>query len=396
MSGTKHVVDLGPRAELAPLFSYPANCHEVCFLPQTLEDTIRLYIRASLDRDLFHASSVAVRANGDRILAEISGDAAAPYANMLPRFLAAGALGLTASRQLNADNKWRYNWRFLLPLGLPMVRHRTVQLLHFPPDYVLSRDQDYLAAHTTTRWAELLTVNGVAATDTSLYQNIVDIAPIAAPSDDGRNLEGVYAYYTDYITGLLRLWLPTSTKAVRPMVAFGSPVRDWLKTHGHASLKVMAVGTATVAGDLQAPTLAANHPSFIYNAAERLSDDPKTAEDERLPVLAHIMREDLIAANWQVLMGATPEADPKATLDACAARWTDAARQQDIYDLTRQQVLQKTPQTSRLALRFPQPSATFLSLTHEPAQRKRLDDKVAALREELGALDGREPHDIVA
>ena len=73
------------------LFSFPANCHEVCFLPQTLEDTIRLYIRASLDRDLFHASSVAVRANGDRILAEISGDAAAPYADMLPRFLTVGA-----------------------------------------------------------------------------------------------------------------------------------------------------------------------------------------------------------------------------------------------------------------------------------------------------------------
>src|SRR6185436_7545714 len=142
MSGTKEVVDLGPRSAVAPLFSYPPNCHEICFLTQTLEDTVRLYIRSSLDRDLFHTSTVAVRVDNDRVLVELTGAAAVPYASMLPRFLAISQLALDASLEINDDKKWRYNWRFFLPLGIAMARHRTVQLLHFPPDYVLSRDQD--------------------------------------------------------------------------------------------------------------------------------------------------------------------------------------------------------------------------------------------------------------
>jgi hypothetical protein len=396
VSATTEIVDLGPKAAVAQLFSHPPNCHEICFLPQSLEETIALYIRSSLARDLYTDSTVVVRAEGKRVLAEISGEAAAPYAAMLGPFLAAGAQALGASQDVHKNKKWRYNWRFLLPLGLSMARHRSVQLLHFPPDYVLTRDQDYLSASTTMRWAELLIVNGVPARDVPLYQNIIDIAPIAAPSDDGKNLDGVYIYYAEYVVALLKLWLPTPDSVTKPMVAFGSPVRDWLKSHYHAKMKVLSLETIAITPELRVPTLAANHPSFIYNAVSRLKDDPNTPADERMPVLMRIMQEDLVAANWQAVMGETPSANPQTTLDACTKKWSSAAKQQQIQELVRSQVLGETPQQpAKLAPHFPVPPGTKLWLEHEPVRQRAIDDKVEALRRELGALDGREPHDIV-
>lgn len=81
---------------------------------------------------------------------------------------------------------------------MALENRRSVELLHFPPDYSLTHYQDYLKSNTTDRWAELLTFNGVDATQTPAYQTIVDIAPIAAPASAGKDLEGVYSYFNDY------------------------------------------------------------------------------------------------------------------------------------------------------------------------------------------------------
>lgn len=61
------------------------------------------------------------------------------------------------------------------------------------------------------------------------YQTIVDIAPVATPSDAGKQLEGIYASYSEYINALLALWLPRLDGSILPMVAFGSPVKQLLK-----------------------------------------------------------------------------------------------------------------------------------------------------------------------
>ena len=66
-------------------------------------------------------------------------------------------------------------WRFLLPLGLPLANYKSVQLLHFPPIAVLTCFQDYLKVATTVRSAEMLELNGASGTD--LYQ----ASPISPP-----------------------------------------------------------------------------------------------------------------------------------------------------------------------------------------------------------------------
>lgn len=395
MNSTTETIDLGNTADVKVLFSFPPNCHEICFLKQTLEQTIARYLTSSIKRDLFNDSSVSVRSQNEHVIVEIEGSAGKNYSALLRPFLKAGLTAFNGSLRLNADKKWRYNWRFFLPLGLAMSRHRTVQLLHFPPDYVLARDQDYLSAHTTLRWAELLCENGVKQEETALFQNIVDIAPIAAPSNDGKNLEGVYAYYDDYILALLHLWLPSDKGQTRPMVAFGGPVRDWLKIKFGLDLKVLSFTLLKVNADLQVPTLAANHPSFIYNAVDRLKTDNSTSDDEKIAILMRIMQQDLIAANWQTLMGKDPTADPQATLASCQKNWSSPSKRGRICQLTYIQVFNKTPEeAAKLCAKLPKP-ADFLLDAAEREEVQNLEQHIDRLRSDLGPLEGREPEDIV-
>ena len=71
-----------------------------------------------------------------------------------------------------------------LPLVLAVSNHRSVQLLHFPPDYA----QDYLGSKTSQRREDLLKANGVPLEEVTLYESILDIAPIAAPSNAAQTL----------------------------------------------------------------------------------------------------------------------------------------------------------------------------------------------------------------
>jgi hypothetical protein len=339
------IIDLGTVEEAKILFSYPNNCHEICFIAQSLEETIKHYLSSSIRRDGFVSTDIEIQEqeNG-HVFAKISGDAASAYAAGLRPFLDAGMLAYLGSVNLHSAGMWLYNWRFFLPLGLPMTRHRTVQLLHFPPDYVLERDQDYLSSHTTMRWAELLTENGVQSDETPRFQNIIDIAPIAAPSGDGRNLEGVYEYYSGFLRTLLRLWVRDPNGFARPIVAFGFPVRQWIKSEFGPELDVLSLTKLDLAGDLRAPTLATNHPSFIYNAAKSLCDDPNIPEEERMGVLMRIMQQDLIAARWQVTMGWDPQSDPSSVLEASKTYWGDPVNKRRIYELSRIHALNEDPE----------------------------------------------------
>jgi len=387
------IVDIGATADVRRLFSYPPNCQEICFLPQSLEDTVRLYLTSSLQRDMFSNSTISVRTQDDRVLVQITGDAASKYGAPLKAFLGIGQNAFAASVKINTDKKWHYNWRFFLPLGLAMTQHKTVQLLHFPPDYVLERDQDYLSAHTTKRWAELLQENGVAAADTPRYQTIVDIAPIAAPSNDGKNLEGVYSYYDGYISGLLQLWLPLDGHTARPMVAFGGPVRDWIKRRFGVDLKVLSLTNLQLESGIRVATLATNHPSFIYNAVDRLQSG-NTPTNEQMAMLMRIMQQDLIASNWQAMMGANPKADPKATLDACTQTWSNSTKQARICQLTYIQVFNKSPEeAAKSCAQLPKPVNALLEGL-KPIDAQAFNERLEALQAEIGALDSREPQDI--
>lgn len=380
-------IQLGDEETVRRLYSYPNNFNEVGFLNQTLEQTIVAWLQATIRRDGFGAIASAATQTGQVVLT-LNGDGEGEYQAILGAYLSAGVIALKASISLNANKKWLYNWRFVLPHGLAMIRHRSVQLLHFPPDYVLERDQDYLLAHTTMRWAELLVENGADAHATAQYQAIVDIAPVAALSNAGRQLEGIYVSYSDYINALLNLWLPKPNGAVRPMVAFGSPVKQWLKKVYGLDLSVLQQAPLKLASGLTVKVLGANHPSFIYNAAKQQVGEPPQTPDQLLQTAMRIMQQDLIAARWQVLMADTPGADPAQVLGDATAFWSDPAKQGRICELTYTQVFNKSD-TEAQQLCATLPHSMKLTFKNRLAIDA-LDAQIDALRLRLGPLDGRE------
>jgi len=203
-----------------------------------------------------------------------------------------------------------------------LATNPTVQLLHFPPDYVLTRTQDYLAAHTTMRWSDLLAMNGVNKEITPRYQAIVDIAPIAAPANAGQSLAGTYDYFTSYAMALLAFWLPSESGQNKPLVAFGGPVRDWIRRELHADLKVSDVATVSVPSVGSVNIFAANHPSLLYNAANNLTPNKKPTM-KAVATLSRIMEQDLVGACWQARMGSNTANSPVETAKACKTTWAN-------------------------------------------------------------------------
>lgn len=387
-------INIGSEEFTRLFFSYPNNFNEVGFLKQTLDETISIYLTSTRDRDGLSDLHFSLSRDAGNVILTVEGSDEDRFHDVFSGYVAAGRLALDGSIAINGAGMWRYNWRFFLPHGVAMVNHKTVELLHFPPDYVLQRDQDYLLAHTTRRWAALLVENGADTAETSRHQTIIDIAPVAAPSNAGGDLEGIYGHYSPYIKALFDLWLPRPAGDVRPMVCFGSPVRIWLKQAYAVDLKVITAAIINVSSKIAVPCLGSNHPSFIYNAVKRLSDDPNTPEDERIAAAMRIMQQDLVAARWQVLMGETPSADPFDTLRSCMGYWNDAARRQRICELTYEQAFNKTPSEAKaLCAVLPPLQEAVLSSVHSSA-RLRIDELVGSLAEQIGPLDSREPDQI--
>jgi hypothetical protein len=348
-------IDLGSSKDVAVLYSFPNNCDKFCLLDQTLFETIEKYLRASLARDGFGDTTVTASESAGRIYVRLAGTGASPYANALPAYLSAGSLGLKGARELltalgpDGHPLWRYNWHFFLPHGVAMVRHRTVQLLHFPPDNVPMDLQDYLKANTTKRWADLLVKNGAAPNDVDRFQNIIDIAPIALPDRDSCYLDprppcatnspatqrsGVYPHFDNYVTKLLNLWLPLPGQiGSRPLIAFGRPVRDWLKANYNVDLPPLKLGIVTLESGMRVPTLAANHPSYIWH----VKDMPQS---QQLGQAMGIMRQDLTAACWEVKMGMDATASPESTLSICTQTWS--GQDKELCELSYTQVFDKT------------------------------------------------------
>ena len=333
-------VDLGSEARVKALFSWPNTCADVsvCGGPSP-EETVRHYLSQSLARDGYADSGVTVRRGGSGYQAVFTGSAARSYPAAITAFLKAGDLALADARRIAAaktpdgKSQWPYSWRFFLPVGLAMVNNPTVELLHFPPDYSLTDKQDYLNSATTNRWAGLLAVNGVPADRTDAYQAIIDINPIAAPASDGGKLADVEGVFSDYIITMLGNW--TADRAApgrgKPMVAFGSPVREWLSKLLGRTLNVDEVALLTLPGGAVVPVIGANHPSQIFYTAWN-DTTPKT---ENFQKGMQVMTQDLIAACWQARMGRTPGADPQAAAADCTRQWTaDSAQACTLLETT--------------------------------------------------------------
>ncbi len=318
-SGPAKVV-LGSRADVMNVYAYPNNCGRVCFIPQTLEGTVSLYLGQSVNRDGFLDAEVEVTCD-DICTVTLTGTVPSAYPIRIKDFFDIGLEAFGNASKINQNKKWHYDWRFFLPVGLPLLNHRSVQLLHFPPDYTLEEKQDYLDSKTSNRWESLLKANGVPASELELYEAIIDISPIAAPASAGKSLENTYDYFVPYVRNMLNFLLTDDSddSDTRPLVAYGSPVRKWVeKEFNIKNFKVNTAVSLNLSGQKKIPTLGANHPSFIWYAVE----DWCHKSDEKSHAWAlRVMEQDMISACWQAKMAENRDADIHKTLDSCTDYW---------------------------------------------------------------------------
>lgn len=312
-------VKLGSRERVTQLFAFPNNCNVICYRNWTLEQTVEHYLTQSVQRDGY-TGKVTITNDNDVIYAQISG-VPDGYEKPLTQLLDAGDLAYSGAQKLLASgpDKWQYNWYLFLPLGMALENRKSVELLHFPPDYSLTQAQDYLKSNTTDRWAQLLTYNGIPNAQAPGYQTIIDIAPIAAPASAGSSLEGVYSYFQDYQTTMVKQLSQNAAGASLPMVAFGAPVRNWIKQQYSASVPVLGLATISPNPGQNVPVLGSNHPSYIWYAADKSNYGGDEAKADAAGLA--VMGQDLSAACWQAGMGQKPGADPKATLSSCTQNW---------------------------------------------------------------------------
>jgi hypothetical protein len=316
---------LGTTERVTRLFAYPNNCNVICFRNWTLEQTVEHYLTQSVQRDGYGDAKVLVKTDNGQLYAEIIG-VPNGYEKPLAALLDAGDLAYNGASKLNADGKWAYSWYLFLPLGMALENRKSIELLHFPPDYSLTQAQDYLKSATTDRWATLLTANGIPAEQTLGFQTIVDIAPIAAPSNAGKDLEGVYSYFNDYQTTMVRnVSLHASGEAL-PMVAFGAPVRNWIKQQYGATVNVLGLATISPSEGVTVRVLGSNHPSYIWYAADPASYSGNDAKAKADAAGLKVMGQDLSAACWQASMGRQPDSNADVELKTCTQTWQVAEK----------------------------------------------------------------------
>ena len=298
-------VSLGDPVTVGALYSYTPGT-------QGLDETVEHYLLQSLSRDGFRFSAATVTQTDGAVQATIISDdpAVEQYSSVLPAFLDNGKLALQAVASLKKQGKWPDDWRMFLPLGLAMVNQQSLQLLHFPPDYSLT-DMDYLNSSTSKRWETLLLVNGQPKDKLTLLETIVDIAPIAAPSNQGSKIDT--APFTDYVKaqlGLLARAVSSSENTI-PMVSYGSPVAKWIERVYGKHLRVLSTAFLEISPGRQTPLIHANHPSYFWYAW-----------DDSVESGWKVMLQDLTAACWQVETAANPNVeDLEQIKDDCYQKW---------------------------------------------------------------------------
>jgi hypothetical protein len=224
-------------------------------------------------------------------------------------------------------------WMPGLPLGMPMINHRAVTLLHYPPIVALQH-ADYLHNNTLIRWQRLLDRIGVP--DVDLYHSILDVNPIAAPGSGESeypndffpiNLTSLFfdndSEGLDYVRSMLELTLDPPANAgspqTLPLLVCGSPTYDpqapgWFRTRfkdqlpkdpwtGSPSVNVLQAGFVKIRPDSKKPTpyMIANH-MIAASVMGRWTGAPGTPPDIRL-----YEAQDLAAATFL-----------KICADACA------------------------------------------------------------------------------
>lgn len=214
-------------------------------------------------------------------------------------------------------------WIPYLPLGMPLVNHRAVVLMHYPP-IVAYRKADYLNNMTLRRWALLLSCAGVETS--SHYHSILDVNPIAAPGSGQSEYANDYfpisltsqffdneAEGLTYVRTMLELMLNPpwnrDSPCTLPLLVCGSPLYDpqavgWFRVrykdvlptnnHGTPQANALQVGFISIFDSSEKPTpyMIGNH---MIAAGVTGSCDGKP---DRLPNIRTYEAQDLVAASW--------------------------------------------------------------------------------------------------
>jgi hypothetical protein len=328
-------IRLGTLADAKSLFTYPNDGHE----QQTLAETVRHWMAASISREGISPFDVALRSVSDvyeiHVTCPDQPTATAVEVYYQP-FFDLGVVGRDLAEEFKATGSWNASWKFLLPLGLSLVNSRAVEIMDFPPLSLITK-QDYLNSKTTNRWWELLTINGVSDADKTRFTSIVDIVPVAAPANHGRILDesGIYeGPFDEYSLPLLDLFSRPSTGQMRrPLVALGLPIRKWIERLWGKQLDILDVDTISVSDTDTSPVIASNHPAFFFYAVR--SNSGPDADRRNLAAGLAVMKKDIVAAYWHAQMGKNHKTDPDQVLHDGSAEW--ANREAELLDLVKKQ-----------------------------------------------------------
>ncbi len=335
-------IPLGDADSVAALFAYP----NIPGSTETLPDTILHWIDQTLSRDGMSSQGAAatVQLDGSAYTLTLRGpplisNQLLQYTKIIPQFLQNCALAVADIAQIKqaAPQLWdpkHDGWRFMPPLGLPMLNQRSAQLFHYPPMNLLDPSQDYLDDAVPTRWAELMQANGVTtADDIPLYERLIDCAPIAAGDDQGAYISQVLTptdYFKDYqLTQFALMLLPSVANAgfTIPLVVCGGPARAVFSSLFHVTLGVNQAARVEIVPGLQTAVLAANHPYYFYAEAQGFDT---VGDGTMIPANCRsaqkLMMQDLVAARWQLMMAEDPSLDPQNALASCTSFWSDPAQ----------------------------------------------------------------------
>ena len=335
-------VPLGTAAYVTAVFAYP----NIPGSGETLEDTILQWVNQTLTRDgIASQGAVAtVLFDGTNYTLYLTGSAPISnelllYTKTFPQFLSNCSLAIADILTIKqaTPNIWdpqNNGWRFMPPLGLPLLNQRSAQLFHYPPMNLLDPSQDYLDDAVPTRWAELMQANGMEDMDEIiLYERLIDCAPIAAGDDQGTYISQVLTptdYFKDYQLAQFALMLTPSTANAAytiPLIVCGGPPRAVFAALFGVTLGVNQTVTVEIVPGMQTPVLGANHPYYFYAEAQGFST---VGDGKMLPATCAnaqaIMVQDLIAARWQMTMAMDPSQNSQAALTACTQFWTTPAQ----------------------------------------------------------------------
>ncbi len=339
-------VPLGPVASVTEVFAYP----NIPGSGETLPDTIMHWVNQSLERDGLLSRGVTTRLlleEGNYNLYLNGGPTVSKqllaYTKVFPQFLSNCALAIAdiANIKRVAPQLWdpsNDGWRFMPPLGLPLINQRSAQLFHYPPMNLLNPSQDYLDDAVPTRWAELMQANGMQDMDEIiLYERLIDCAPIAASDTQGVDISPVLTpvdYFKDYQLAQFALMLTPSAANPAftiPLIVCGGPPRAVFASLFSVQLGVNKTVTVEIVPGLQTPVLGANHPYYFYATAQGFNTvGDGTMIPSQCAAAGAIMIQDLIAARWQILMGADPSQDSNACLQQCTQFWNSSPQAQTI------------------------------------------------------------------